>query len=371
MKPESALLFSVLAVVLAGCDKPTAVTEPVRSVRVLTVGASALATPHEFSGDIRARVESRPGFRVSGKVLLRAVEVGQVVRAGQLLARLDASDLRLTQQAAEAAVSAARAGLELSEAEFKRFKDLRDQGFISAWELDRRESALKAAKAQASQVVAQAEVQGNLAAYADLKAEVGGVVLAVDVETGSVVAAGAPVLRLAHDGPREAVFAVPEDQVQAIRALVCVAGAVQVRAWGAAAQDWPATVREVAPAADPVTRTFSVRADLGAAKAGLGQTVTVRLPAGPAPGALKLPLSALFEHGGESAVWLLDSTTMTLSRQAVTIATADANQAVVAQGLRPGQQVVTAGVHVLAQGQKVRLYEPAPAPAAASAAPAR
>lgn len=366
----------VMTALLGACSKPAPAPEPVRAVRTMTVAHGVAGGAHEFAAEVRARTESRLGFRVAGKMVSRQVEAGQRVRAGQVLAQLDAGDLRLGQEAAAAAAQAAVTQYELAAAEFKRFQELRAQGFISAWDLERRESQLKATKAQAEQARAQADVQRNQAGYAALTATANGVVTGVEAEPGTVLAAGAPVVRLAHDGPRDAIFAVPEDGVAAVRALLGRKDALQVRTWGSQGV-LPATVREVAAAADPVTRTFQVKADLGAALVQLGQTLTVSIALPPRQGITKLPLTAVMQQQGQTAVWLVDTVTMTVKVQPVVVAGAEGNEVIVASGLSPGQVVVTAGVHVLTPGQKVKYYASAeptagtvPVAAGASAKPA-
>ena len=365
------LLPLILVPLLFACKDGAPVVEPVRAVRTITVQAGSTALQHEYAAEVRARIESRLSFRVGGKLVQRRVNVGDLVKAGQPLAQIDASDLRLGQDAARAAVNAAQAQLALSEAEFKRYKELREQGFISGLELERRETALKAARSQAEQAAAQAGVQANQSGYAVLVADVSGIVTAVDAEPGAVLAAGTPVLRLAHDGPRDAVFSVPEDRASAMRALLGKPGALKLRAWGDDRQLLPATVREVAASADPMTRTFLVKADIGATALRLGQTATVLIDAPTVAGVIKLPLAAVFEQGGQSTVWLVDPAKMTLRPQTIAVAGADGNLVVVASGLVPGQVVVTAGVHALTPGQKVRWYvEPGAAPATAPSAAA-
>jgi membrane fusion protein, multidrug efflux system len=344
-----------LLAALTACSKPAPAPEPVRAVRTMTVGAASVAGSQEFAAEVRAKTETRLSFRVPGRMVQRPAEVGQRVRAGQLLAQLDSADLKLGQDSARSAVEAAQANMELGAAELKRYQDLRQQGFISALELERRETALQAQRSQLSQAQTQLAVQGNQAGYANLVATAPGVVTAVEAEVGTVLAAGTPVLRLALDGQRDAVFAVPEDAVAGLRQLKGVAGALQVRAW-AKPEAFAATVREVAAAADPVTRTFLVKAELGAADVQLGQTLTVRIEQPARSGVVRLPLSAVLQQQGTSSVWLLDTQTLTVRSQSVVVAGADGNQLVVAQGLSPGQVVVTAGVHTLTAGQKVQLY---------------
>ena len=361
-----ALLPLLLVSLVAACSKPAPVPEPVRAVRTLVLQAGSARLQHDYPAEVRARAESRPAFRVAGKLVKRLVNVGDTVKAGQALAEIDPGDLRLGQEAARAALGAAQAQLAFSEAEFRRYAELRAQGFISGVELERREAALKATRAQAEQAIAQSRLQGNQAGYAVLTAEVAGIVTAVDAEPGAVLGAGAPVLRLAHDGPRDAVFSVPEDRAAAMRALLGQPGALQLRPWGSDAAA-PATVREVAAAADPVTRTFLVRADIGRTDLRLGQTANVLVAAAPVPGVVKLPLTAVFAQGGQTRVWVVDPAAMTVRAQPIAVAGADGNLVVVAGGLQPGHAVVTAGVHTLTPGQKVRWYaEPGAAPAAAA-----
>ena len=366
------LLCAALAALsmVAGCSRPEAAPEPVRAVRTMTIAAESAGGVLEYAGEVKARTESRLGFRVGGKIVRRTVELGDSVKAGQTLAELDAQDLRLGQDAARAALAAAQVNLDQAGADVKRFRELRAQGFISAAELERHETSFKAAQAALEQARAQASLQGNQAAYAALVADMPGVITAVEAEPGMVVAAGAPVVRLAHDGPRDVVFAVPEDKVALLRAAAAAApGALQVRLWGGGPA-LPATLREISASADPVTRTFLVKADVGAAAVRLGQTATV-LVALPRDGATTLlPLAAVAESQGRTVVWLLDKTSLTVRPQPITVGGADGNSVVVAAGLAPGQIVVTAGVHLLTPGQKVKLYvEPArPAAAAASGA---
>lgn len=360
-----ALTGIACASLLVACSKPAPTEKPIQSVKVMTVSTSGLTADAELAGEVRARVESRLGFRVAGKIIRRQAELGQRVQAGVVLAQLDPQDYQLAAQAARAQVAAALTNRNLAATDFKRYAELRAQNFISGAELERREATLKAAQAQLEQAQAQASAQGNQAGYTSLVADVAGVVTAVEAEAGQVVAAGTPVVRIAQDGPRDVVFAVAEDKV----ALVTVGSAVQIRPWGAGAAVKGA-VREVAASADPITRTFTVKVGLDAHDAlPLGTTVTV-LPQALARSdvqAIKLPTSALRQDGGGTAVWVLDASSMTVKLQPIQVATADGNEVVVASGLQPGQQVVTAGVHVLNPGQKVTLYKDKYAPAPVNA----
>lgn len=358
-----ALMFSLPLLLLVGCAKKEAAPEPVRAVRTVTVSSGSTAATHDYAAEIKARTESRLGFRVAGKLQSRAVNLGDTVRAGQVLAQLDGQDLRLGQEAARAAVAAAQTNLDQVNADYKRFKELRDQGFIGAAELERRDTAVKTARAQLDQAKAQASVQGNQAGYATLVAGAAGVVTAVDAEPGQVVSAGTPVVRLAHDGPRDAVFAVPEDRVGALRQLLGQAGGVSLQMWGSG-ELLPATVREVSAAADPVTRTFQVKADLGSAPVRLGQTATLKVTNTAVAGVIRLPLTAVAESQGKSVVWVLDKQAMTVRPQPVAVVGADGNTVVVTTGIKPGDEVVVAGTHVLTPGLKVKSFVEAVAPGA-------
>lgn len=355
-RPLTLGLSLLAAALLAACSPPPVAEEPVRAVKVMTVGAAAFESTHEFAAEVRPRVESRLGFRVAGKLVSRSVEVGQRVKAGQVLAQLDPQDYRLAADAARAQVAAAQTQRDLAAADYKRFKDLRDQNFISTAELERRDTTLKAAQAQLEQAQAQLTAQGNQASYTRLVADAAGVVTGLDAEVGQVVAAGTPVVRLAQDGVRDVVFAVPEDKV----ALLRVGQELPVRVW-ASQNGLKGRIREIAASADPVTRTFSVKLALEGVVSdmpALGSTVYVTQPgAAPATQVIKLPTTALRQEGKGTAVWVLDTASMTVKSQAVTVATADGNEAVIAAGLAPGVQVVTAGVHVLTPGQKVMVFK--------------
>ena len=365
MKTPHFVFAVTAALALAACSRPEAPQEPIRSVKLITVSASAVGAQNEYAGDVRARVESRLGFRVGGKLLQRPAEVGQRVKAGQLLAQLDANDLALASQAAQAQVSAAQTQRNLAAADLKRFTDLKAQGFVSGAEIERRQATLQAAEAALRQAQAQGAVQGNQAAYTRLLADAAGVVLSVDAEVGQVVAAGTPVVRVARDGARDVVFAVPEDRLAQLR----VGQSAQVRLWAAATgapgngAPLGGVVREVAASADAATRTYQVKLSLpDGAAVPLGATAYVTLPAqeGAVPALIQLPTSALMASasGGPngSAVWVFDAASQTVQPRPVVVAGANGNLIVIAEGLKPGEEVVAAGTHVLSPGQKVTRF---------------
>ena len=354
MKKTVVSLASV-ALLVAACSRPAPPEEPIRAVKVMTVGASAYSSSHEYAGEVRAQSESRLGFRVGGKLIKRQAELGQHVNAGQVLAQLDPQDYRLAADAARAQAAVAATNRNLAAADFKRYQALKDQNFISGAELERREATLKAAQAQLDQAQSQLAVQGNQTSYAVLTADVAGIVTAIDAEPGQVVAAGAPVVRIAADGVRDVVFSVPEDKVAGLK----VGAPVRIRVW-AQGTELQGRVREVAASSDPVTRTYPVKVSIDSnTPPPLGSTVYVVSDTSATAGTpvIKLPTSALRQEGQTTTVWVLDKTRMTVSSQVIQVATADGNEIVVASGLQPGMLVVSAGVHVLSPGQKVSIYQ--------------
>lgn len=342
------LCLALLAFVLAACSEAPPPPAPLKVVRTLIVGAGNTANARTYPGEVHARHETTLGFRIPGKVVARLVDAGNVVKAGQPLARLDAADAGL--QTAQAGAQAA-----LARAEAKRYRELRARNFVSQAALDVRETALTAAEAQAG-------LARNQAAYATLVADRTGVIAAVLAEPGQVVAAGQPVFRLAPDGEREVAISLPETEVA--RFAVGLPAEVSLWAQGKAAPALAGKIREITPLADPLTRTYAVRVALPGAdpRLPLGLTASVRFPGvKPADGtALHLPLTAVFQQGAQMAVWIVGADN-TLSLRPVTVAGLSDDGARITAGLTAGERIVAIGVHKLSAGEKVRLAEPAKA----------
>ena len=364
------ILFFALILGMVACSPKQEAAEPIRSVKLITVGSSELNVQGEYAAEVRARTESRLAFRVGGKILARQAEAGQRVQAGQVLAEVDVQDYALAAQAAQALAIGARAQRDLAASDYKRYEALLAQNFISAAELERRSAGLKAAQSSLEQALSQAQSQANQAGYAKLLATTSGVVTGVEAEPGQVVSAGQSVLRFAHDGPRDAVFAVPEHVVGRLKLGQKMSVTV-----GSTPQSFQGRVREIGASADPATRTFTVKLALEKAESlPLGITLNVQAPqlAGSQPDVTKLPTSALRQDAQGTAVWVLDEATMTVNSQVVQLGPVNGNDVAVVSGLTPGQKVVSAGVHVLSPGQKVTVYGTVPSMAPASTtAPAR
>lgn len=345
-----------LALALAGCSKPVEKVEEVRPVRAIKMAAASTDTVAEFSGEVRARYESRLGFRVGGKIVARKVDVGAVVKRGDLLMRLDPQDLQLAQNQANSALGAADSNLSLAKAELARYKELRDKNFVSQAVLDAKESAYRSALATRDQAAAALRTQRNQTGYGNLVADVDGVVTGIDAETGQVVAAGTPVVRLAQLGEKEIVISIPEDQVDALRRVTDVS----VRTWSNPKQVLPGKLRELSPVADSATRTYTAKVSIPNAPADvrLGMSAYVTFSAATATPMLKVPLTALVQNQGGSAVWVVENGVVRLSP--VQLAAPSGNDMLVASGISAGQTVVTAGVNLLKPGQKVTVLDAEP-----------
>jgi RND family efflux transporter MFP subunit len=349
-RPSLAGLSLIAVVALAACSKPAPQAEEIRPVRALELEAKPVGDYAEFPGEVRARYESRLGFRVGGKIVARKVDVGAIVKRGQLLMQLDPQDLKLAEAQTLAALRAAETNRDLAQADFKRHQELRARNFVSQAVLDAKEGALKAAQSNVDAARAAYRGQANQAGYASLESDADGVVTAVEAEVGQVVAAGASVVRVARTDEKEVVIGVPEDKVGALRRME----QVTVHLWANPGAAIAGKIREIAPVADPATRTYTVKVAIPArADVRLGMSATVRLFAGGAATAVRVPLTALVQNKGTTSVWVVEQGKVRLVP--VQVAGPAGNELVLAGGVTPGQTVVTAGVNLLKDGQKVRI----------------
>jgi RND family efflux transporter MFP subunit len=341
-----------MAFMTEGCSKPATKDPRLQSPRVEVVKAQAAGSNHRtFTGIVEARVQSDLGFRVGGKILERSVTMGQRVRKGQILMRLDPVDLKLSLAAQEANVEAARAKYTQAQADDARYAALVKSGAVSRQEHDQARATLDSAKAQLEAAEARAKVSGNSSEYAVLLADADGVIVRTLGEPGQVVAAGQTVIQLARDGPREALINLPEG----VRPdLGTVASA---RLYGRE-QTHPARLRELSEAADPASRTFAARYVLEgeAASKPLGSTVTITLlterPSGGQ--SVRLPVGAVCDRGSGPGVWIVNENSE-VQHRSVTIASIGKEDVVLAGGVQAGERVVALGAHLLHEGQVVHL----------------
>jgi RND family efflux transporter MFP subunit len=346
---QTAAIIGLMAGLLAGCGRSEADprTEP-PVVRIATAG-EVEGTNREFTGIIGARVQSDLGFRVSGKVVARLFDAGQVVRRGQSLMRIDPTDYTLAAQSAAGTVAAARARTVQTSADERRYRDLRSSGWVSAAAYDRVKAEALAARAELTAAESQAKVSRNNAAYTVLVADADGTVAETLAEPGKVVGAGQIVVQLARSGPREAVVALPETLRPPLGTVA------QARTYSGLVGE--ARLRQLSDAADPTTRTFDARFTLAGAPATapLGSTVTIRLNVPGQAAAMTVPLGAIYERGQGAGVWIVGAQGR-VSWRPVKLAVIGEETAVVAAGLRPGEHFVALGAHMLHQGETVRVY---------------
>ncbi|MGV8900421.1 MAG: efflux RND transporter periplasmic adaptor subunit [Burkholderiaceae bacterium] len=348
------LLIALLAFI-SGCSKPVPKVAEIRPVRAIQLGAKQAEVKTEFSGDVRARVESRLGFRVGGKIAARKVDVGSLVKRGQVLMALDPQDLQLMQAQSQAALQAAQSNRDLAQAELSRYQELRNKNFVSQAVLDAKQTTYKAAESTVAQAQAAYAGQSNQASYALLLANVDGVVTKVDAEIGQVVAAGTPVVWVAQAGEQEVVVGIPEDKVANLRGITDV----RVRIWANPQAVLQGKLRELSPVADPVTRTYTAKITIlnAPSEVKLGMTAYVSFVAKTPDAMFAVPLTALLQdkktNSAATAVWLVENGAVRLVP--VQIGGTSGDDVLLASGVTTGQTIVTAGVNLLKSGQKVKI----------------
>lgn len=347
----AAALAAAGALLAVGCASEASIAPPPRPAVVEKPKTAGLTGLETYAGEVRARYESVLGFRIGGKVQRRFVDVGARVRRGDVIATLEPEDANLAVTQARAGLAAAKADVALAKAELDRHAALLEKSYISQALFDARRNQHEAAEARLAQAVAQLSVAQNNAGYTRLTADEDGVVTQLMAESGQVVAAGAPIARIARDGEVEVLITVPESRVAAFEP----GQKVLVEIWANGDARGNATVREVSPEADPRSRTYDVRVTIeDASRASLGMTARVYLVDAGAPPALVLPLTALHEKQGKPAVFVLDPKSKQVRLAPVEIGAYGEAGVTVLGGLDAQQWVVTAGVHKLLDGQTVQ-----------------
>jgi RND family efflux transporter MFP subunit len=345
-------LLAASAIALTGCSESTA--EKVvsgRPVLVATVKYEAASPERSFVGTIRPRIESDMGFRVPGKVAKRLVEVGQTVDVDQPLALLDEVDLKLQAEQAQAEFSAATGVLAQAAASEQRAKDLRAKGWTTDAQMDSARAAADEARARLNRAERQVELTKNSLSYATLVADARGVVTATLIEPGQVVAAGQTAIRVARFAEKEAVVAIPETLVGRAKE-----GAASVTLWSEPDKKYAAKLREIAPSADPATRTYLAKFSLPGAgeTVSLGMTATLTLADPATDRVARLPLSALYNQGGSPSLYVVDEAG-SIALKPVTVKAYESDNVVITDGVDEGSRVVALGVQKLDPAQKVRV----------------
>src|ERR1700724_417057 len=344
--------LAVLAISLAGCNQTVAQkAEPPRPVLVATAHYEAETPERSFVGTIRPRIEADMGFRVPGKIAKRLVEVGQTVEIGQPLATLDEVDLKLQAEQAEAERRAATGVLAQAGAAEVRAKDLRGKGWATDAQLDQAKAAADEARARLNRAERSVELTKNSLSYATLEADTRGVVTATLIDAGQVVASGQTAIRLARFAEKEAVVAIPETLVGRAKD-----GVATVTLWSEPNKKYVAKLREIAPSADPATRTYLAKFSLPDAgdNVSLGMTATLTLSDPATMRVARLPLSALFSEGGNPSFYIVDGKG-DVTLKPVTVKSYESNDVVITGGVDEGSSVVVLGVQKLDPSQKVRV----------------
>jgi membrane fusion protein, multidrug efflux system len=359
--PKRKIYYGLAATVLVLCSiggivwnahrQTKVVVEDITAVQTAVIGAATAAQEYTYSGEVRGRYESQLAFQVSGKIVTRNVELGSVIRNGDVLMQIDPKDIQQTVNSTSAQVSSAESQLRLAESNLNRFRQLYEDGAVGRMTYEQYVSAYEVATAAVQQASAQHSQGANQLDYSLLRADKSGVVSAIKAEVGQVVSAGQPVLTIVQDGEREVEISVPENRIEELRK----AQQIKVTFWALSNVSVEGNVREIAPMADPLTRTYKVRISLlnPPSEMKLGMTAAVSLLDNETQPTATIPLAAIYQNGDTPCVWVVTDDTVAL-RPIKTGKFGNGTIQVVA-GLQQGDRIVTAGVHKLNEGQKVKL----------------
>lgn len=346
---KAAYLLPLL--LLAACSKPPAPPEPLRPVKTVRISLEPSEATLSLPGEVRARHEAPLAFRVGGKIIECKVNLGDTVRRGQVLARLEPNDYDLAAQAGAAGVAEARSASILADAELARYRNLRDKGFVSAAALDQKQATADAAHARLDALSSAHAGQSRQANYTALPAENDGIVTGYNCNTGQVISAGQPVLDVAQSGEKEILVHLPEVEFSRFRS----AAGFAVRLNALPDKTYQGALRELAGAADPATRTYAARIAVKNADAAmqLGMSATVWMQSA-GDLAIRLPLAAVVSRDGKSSVWQVDEAGI-VHMTPIAVAGIEGNMVRIASGLAEGNTVVVAGTNLLRDGEKVKL----------------
>lgn len=355
---------AAIGVTLSGCSEEKAETrETIRPVKVVEVAKAGDGRALDYSGSVKARTEMSLGFRVAGKITERLVNIGDRVKPGDILARIDATDYRLALKTAEANLAAAEKQLETTALSKSRAEQLFDKNITPKSQLEQATLAHDQALSTRDAAASSVDQAKNQVSYTDLKTDQSGIVTAVSADTGQVVGTGIPIVSVAIDGEKEVQIAVPEMDVSQFKP----GKIVKASFWSDDSLALDGKVREVAGSADPQSRTFAVRVSLPEDnRVLLGMTAKIEAAAGNAEPLISIPLNAMTERDGKKIVWVVKRDGETVHARDITIADFSDDGVHVTSGLQPGDLVVAAGTQFMSENLKVKL--PATAQQSASAA---
>jgi multidrug efflux system membrane fusion protein len=356
-----AVLIGVAAVAGAGFEafswradaSRVVASEPVvRPARAMEITYKTEKRSLVLAATVVPRIESTLGFRVSGKIVARLIDVGATVKPGDVIAQLDPADYRLAVDNARAALVSAEADYARAKADHERYLNLRGSTVFMAQTLEQRQSLAATTLARVEQAKSQLASAENNLAYTDLRADADGVVTAVLAEAGQVMAQGQGVVKVARTGELEILVGVPEHRLKIVRE----ATAASFELWSDPGRRYAARLRELSPSADPTTRTYPARFSVidPPPFIGLGMTATLTFERPEAAPVAEVPLAAIFQNGKQPAVWVVDRQSGTVALRPVAVAHWRSDSAAIASGVTEGEMIATAGVHKLEPGQKVK-----------------
>lgn len=341
------------ALALSSCNEEKAETKPeIRPVKVVEIAKATNVRALEFSGSVKSRTEMNLGFRIAGKVTERLVDIGDRVRPGDVLSRVDPTDYQLAVDSAKANLDAAEKAEETAKLALDRANALFKKDAVPKAQLEQAQLGFDQAASTRIAASSSLEQAKNQLSYAELKSDRDGIVTAINADRGQVVNAGTPVVTVVAEDQKEVQIAVPENDIADFKP----GKAVKARFWSDDKLVLAGKVREVSGSADPQSRTFSVRVSLpNDPRVLIGMTATVQAEAAMGPDTITVPLSALAEKDGSKIVWTVDAKAQTVHSRAVKVADFTGDGVGVTDGLSPGDIVVTAGTQFMTENLKVKL----------------
>ena len=351
------VLMLAAGLLLAACSKEEPAPEPVRPVLSMQVKAEDQENLGRFAGTIQARYESNLGFRVPGRIARRLVDVGAEVEKGALLAVLDPTDQQNQLRAAQGDLARVQAQFINAQANARRQQELFNRGVGAQAQLDIAQTDLKTTQASLDQAKAAVNQAKDQLGYVELRTDHRAIVTAWNAEAGQVVTAGQQVVTLAQPDIKEAVIDLPDTLVDQLPPDVVFQVASQLDP----SITSTAIVREIEPQAQSATRTRRARLTLADSPPGfrLGTAISVTLSSAIKP-RIELPVTALQEVDGKTRIWVIDAQNQTVSPRDVNVISRTDDSVVLADGVKSGERVVSAGVNSLKPGQKVKIDEESP-----------